>query len=266
MVDPAGDDGLVGVAFQEIDDDLLAYAGDEHGPPSGTRPELADANPAGAFFVPFSLAIPMELDLDSAVLVRVDLLSGRSHDDGGLHAVHDRAGGGPFGAEVHFGRDAEKLVVVFQAGRTREPFLDHLGLRAELEGFHHEVVPVETVQVVLFERKPETGRQPWAGAFARGRVAEDRRLLEPHLCQGLAPFDLFVGSGIVVDLGFPFALGLVVAGQIEGGALEIVIPQGGRAGAHPPGQHESGHELLIDRQAVGGIEYQAGISPESGRS
>ena len=31
----AGDDGLIGIAFQEIDDDFLADAGDEHATPVG---------------------------------------------------------------------------------------------------------------------------------------------------------------------------------------------------------------------------------------
>src|SRR5438045_8631150 len=47
VVDAAGDDGLVGVAFEELDDDLLADARDRDAAPGLAGPGLGDADPGG---------------------------------------------------------------------------------------------------------------------------------------------------------------------------------------------------------------------------
>ena len=57
-----GDDRLVAVAVQVIDDHLLANPRDRHVSPVGTRPVLRDPYPAGTELIVTSLAIPGELD------------------------------------------------------------------------------------------------------------------------------------------------------------------------------------------------------------
>ena len=84
VVDPAGDDGPVGIAFQEVDDDFLANAGDCYSAPALAGPRVGDAYPAGAVLVGFTVAVPVELDLDLPVLVGPDLFAGFADDDGGL--------------------------------------------------------------------------------------------------------------------------------------------------------------------------------------
>src|SRR6185437_13834819 len=82
VVDAAGDDGPVGVPLQEVDDHLLADARDVHRPPLRARPGLRHANPAGASLVRHAVAVPVELHHHAAVVVGVDLVAARSHDDG----------------------------------------------------------------------------------------------------------------------------------------------------------------------------------------
>src|SRR5262249_12836225 len=56
--DAADDDRLVGVAFQETDQHLLADARDVQGAPLLAGPGRGDADPAGAFGVALALAVP----------------------------------------------------------------------------------------------------------------------------------------------------------------------------------------------------------------
>src|SRR4051812_2018973 len=58
--DPAEDDRPVGVALLEVDDDLLTDL---------RRRRIGDADPTRAVLVVPALAVPVELDLDAAVLV-----------------------------------------------------------------------------------------------------------------------------------------------------------------------------------------------------
>ena len=89
VVDPAGDDRLIGVAFQEIDDDLLADTRDHDAAPALPGPDLGHPYPAGAGLVRLAVAVPVELDLDPTVLVRPDLLARLADDDGGLGTLDD---------------------------------------------------------------------------------------------------------------------------------------------------------------------------------
>ena len=99
VVDHADDDRLVGVAFEMVDDHLLADPRPERGPPAPAGGELRDADPAGALLVVLPLAVPVELDLHPAVLVGVELLTRRADDDGGLRAGDDRLGRDPLRPE-----------------------------------------------------------------------------------------------------------------------------------------------------------------------
>src|SRR5713226_939011 len=69
VVDAAGDDGAVGVAFEEFDDDFLADAGNVDGAPVFAGPGLGDADPAGTVFVLLTEAVPVELDFHAAVFI-----------------------------------------------------------------------------------------------------------------------------------------------------------------------------------------------------
>ncbi len=75
VVDAAGDDRLVRIPFQEVDDHLLPDARVEHDPPLLARPSLRHTHPAGAVLVVLAVAVPVKLDLHAAVLVGVDLVT-----------------------------------------------------------------------------------------------------------------------------------------------------------------------------------------------
>jgi hypothetical protein len=93
VVGAAGDDGLVGVALEEIDDDLLSDAGNGDMAPSGAGPVLGDADPAGGGFVAGAMAIPGKPDGDAAMGVGVDFLARGARDMGDLGAVDQGFGG-----------------------------------------------------------------------------------------------------------------------------------------------------------------------------
>ncbi len=88
VIDPAGNDRLVRVALQEINDDLLADARDHHAAPILAGPGLSDPHPAGTGLVGLAVAVPVELHLDPSVFVGPDLLAGFADDDSGLRTPH----------------------------------------------------------------------------------------------------------------------------------------------------------------------------------
>ena len=99
VVDAADDDRLVGIAFQEIDDHLLADARNVDRAPLLAGPGRADAHPAGAVGVVLALAVPVELHFHAAVLVGEDLFAARADHDRRLRVPDDaRASGVAAGA------------------------------------------------------------------------------------------------------------------------------------------------------------------------
>src|SRR5690606_13636570 len=134
--------------------DFVPDTRDEHRAPARPRPELAYSDPAGAFFVLLPLAVPVELDLDAAVLVRVDLLSLRPHHDGGLRAADRRPRSGPARSVLGFHGDTSEIV------RVRRPFRltggGHAGMIPALPGAVAErrqqvVLVVQVLDVTVFQ-------------------------------------------------------------------------------------------------------------------
>ncbi len=82
VVDTADNEGAVGIAVEECDDDLHPDPWDERRAEAWSGPRVHDPHPTRAFLVRarLMLAVPMELHLNAAVLVRVDLLV-RGADD-----------------------------------------------------------------------------------------------------------------------------------------------------------------------------------------
>ncbi|MNN80131.1 hypothetical protein D3C81_1968340 [compost metagenome] len=76
----SGNDRLVAIAVQEVDDHFLPDARDRHMAPGRARPVLRHADPARAVFVVLAQPVPRKLDLYAPVLVAIDLFIGRAHD------------------------------------------------------------------------------------------------------------------------------------------------------------------------------------------
>src|SRR5579875_337192 len=93
VVDAAGDERPIGVAFEKADHDFLADAGQKKRSPLLAGPSLGHADPAGTLLIVLAELVPMELHDDAAVLIGPDLLAGFAHHGGGLGAVNDGARG-----------------------------------------------------------------------------------------------------------------------------------------------------------------------------
>src|SRR2546423_7732057 len=88
IVDAASDNGLVRIAFQEVDNHLLADARNADRTPPLAGPWMRHTNPARAVLIPLPLAVPVELHLDASILVRIDFFPGRPYRNGRLRAMH----------------------------------------------------------------------------------------------------------------------------------------------------------------------------------
>src|SRR5580765_8170192 len=75
---------------------------------------MRDADPAGAVFVLFSFAVPVELHFHAAVLVGVNLFAGGPDDDGGLAALDEGLRRDALRPERYRGRDAFEAVSITQ--------------------------------------------------------------------------------------------------------------------------------------------------------
>src|SRR5690606_16771235 len=87
VVEAAGDQRLVGVAFEEADQHFHANPGDGDAAVAVAGPVAGDSEPATGLVVGLAMAVPVELDFDAAVLVAVDFFVVWAGDDGGLGAV-----------------------------------------------------------------------------------------------------------------------------------------------------------------------------------
>src|SRR5690554_6789530 len=88
VVGSSGDDGLVRVAVQEADDDLVADSGQGHEAVLTTGPALGHAQPGAAVFVVLRVSIPRESYFHPAILIAVDFFPFRAGNEGHLGAVH----------------------------------------------------------------------------------------------------------------------------------------------------------------------------------
>ena len=195
VVDAAGDDRLVGVAFEEADDDLLADARNLDMAPVLAGPGLRDANPAGAVFVGLVVTIPVEVHLDPAILVGPDLLAGGADHHGGLRPLHHGLGRAAQRAKGLLGVGAGELALELATAAT-----------AALQGFLRDVIARAHHQVfTVLVGAAEAGK---AEQVARGDAAHAAADFDA-LVQALQGLDtvarvllaiaaLHVGTGIVV--------------------------------------------------------------------
>ena len=86
VVQTAGDQWLVRVAFQKTDQYFHADARDGHAAPVVAGPAAGHPQPAAGVGIGLAFAVPVELDLDPALFVAVDFFAGRAGDYGGLGA------------------------------------------------------------------------------------------------------------------------------------------------------------------------------------
>src|ERR1035441_7298124 len=86
VVDGAGDERAIGVAFQELDYNLVADAGPEMGPARRDRKTLREPNPAGTVFVVLAETVPEKLGVNASVLVEETFFAALDGHNGGLRS------------------------------------------------------------------------------------------------------------------------------------------------------------------------------------
>ena len=182
------------------DDHLHPHAGNELHAELGPGERLRHPDPAGALLILLAIAVPVELHLDAAVLVGVDLLTGGPHDQGRLHGARRprRIPGRP---PHRVTRHRLERVLVFEGlrrlgrrlvGSTDAGPMDHLGEQVFLAAFCGIGVRLDLERVARRE----------AAARARARGDAGRRLLrlDPHLRRGVAVGLLLIKAGVVEKL------------------------------------------------------------------
>src|SRR5262249_14909269 len=92
VVHAADDDGQIRIAVLEGNDDFLSDARPEEGAVSIARPDLGDTHPAGAAGVDRPVTVPVEMDLDPAILIDKHRLPGGAGYRGRLWSGNDRPG------------------------------------------------------------------------------------------------------------------------------------------------------------------------------
>ncbi|KAI1695677.1 hypothetical protein Ddc_21103 [Ditylenchus destructor] len=115
VVDAAGDQRLVGIAFDEIDHHFLPDAGGSDTPPSPCRPRAATRGSSRSW--PSSRLprqVPVELHFHAAVTCREDLLAAGAGHDGRLRTGRHRLGRAALGPELLVRRDGAEMAA--QAG------------------------------------------------------------------------------------------------------------------------------------------------------
>src|SRR5260370_10255471 len=162
VVYAASDNRLVGVAFEEVHNDFLADAGNEDGAPVGAGPRLGDADEAGGVFIVFAFAVPMELDFHAAEFIGKNLLTFWTDHDGGLRALHERAGSGAQRPKLDSDRDAGKGIGVARTGTAG--IGDSGALEGRVSAGREDISAVLIATLTFGDGKTEAGGKGTGGA------------------------------------------------------------------------------------------------------
>src|SRR5690554_3596384 len=248
VVQTAGDQGLVGVAFEEADQNLHADARDGDAAPVVAGPAAGHPQPAAGVGVGLALAVPVELDLDPAPFVTVDFFAGGAGDHGGLLAQHPGLGMAQGWAVRGVpGGGLEVIAIALSEGCFPLPLrgrggiigarrfcagyglFQNLGLFAFVVngGDQPEVVPA--VSRVALEFEEVAAAQGRLVAVAGSLAVVAAVTLEAALGQVLAAGAVGEAAGVVVvfQVGQLFTAGL--AFQQQAGLLVVVVAAGDAA-------------------------------------
>ena len=128
VVDAAGDDGTVRVAFHELHQHFLADARQLDRAEAFPRKAGRDPDPAGGPLVVRAAPVPVEAHLDPAIRIAVDLLAAQARDDGRLDALDADLAVPLLRHEAGLRRDGPEPGGVFQAAFFRSLVAEHGGL------------------------------------------------------------------------------------------------------------------------------------------
>ena len=245
IIDPARDDRLIRITFEEINDHLLPDPGDLDEAPARPGPGRADADETAGILILFPQPVPVELHFDPRVFVGEDLCPGGADHNGGLRPLHHRLRGLTLRAIGQIGRG--KGDHHLEPGRCPFPgavlAVPHL-----IVGPQHQIFGIfrlarEFVELERYPR-PQPGKRPFGfGAAVRGLF-----FLAPDQRQRFAWGAFHVIAGIVI--GFPrrqqMRKGLIRFGhQIKGGFFKVVVGVNIHPLPHP------GHGMPVGDDIIG---------------
>ena len=183
-------------------------------------PRAGHPNPRARVLVLCTVTIPIELDFDPAVFVRVNLLTRRTGDD---CPVRLRRG---------FGRFPRRTIICICAGR------DHLKLVAVIKRRHavrqsaKGAVADSRYQIVgqtrpgrIIQCKDASGAQVRRVAGAEGGVTLHHLAFRSRCCLGLGISLLRVSRG-VVHFTPPLGAGFLFHQELTGAGLRVIIAPG----------------------------------------
>ena len=225
-----GDDRLVAVAVQVIDDHLLANPRDRHVPPVGTCPVLRDPYPAGTELIVTSLVIPGELDFHPPPLVAMDLFPCRADYRRDLRTIDTRPRqrcGTPFDV---LGYQFGAQVVAHPQRGVGGLFLLAGILGAAMDHPHRPPPGVEVGTRMTFQGKGVARDQPRVVAADRCHPCIAPMSSEAAFAERPARAAPLVATGVVVALvGRALMLERLASEMmllVVGRALEAVVPLG----------------------------------------
>jgi len=257
VVQATADQWLVGVAFEKVHQHFHADARDGDGAVAVAGPAGGDPQPAAGLVVTLAFAVPMELHLDPAVLVGVDLFSGRAGNHRGLAAQRPRLGVFQGGAEEHLPGGGEKAVAVAlleavaRIAVAADRFLQHLGLLAFVAdlGQQPEVIPFLARVIGQFKKMPADQSRFIAPAF--GLQVVGAMAFQSVLAEEFAPGTVGEAPGIVVILQFRFldlGFGLIGGLHLQARLFEVVVTPGDTIGARLDPDLESLDHRIVRHQ------------------
>src|SRR6516162_6148036 len=109
VVNRAGDDRSIGVAFEKFDNDFLADARDKYRAPILPGPGLRDARPNRGVFIGGTVAVPVKLNFNPPEFVGQNFFAGLTDDNPSLRTLDARFGRGAGWAKNAVGRDRGEI-------------------------------------------------------------------------------------------------------------------------------------------------------------
>ena len=260
VVDAAGDDRVVGVAVDVLDDDLHADARDHHAAPAIAGPGLAHAAAHRLGVV----EVPVEADQHAAVVVAVDVRpAARAVGDhrGRLGPAHRRARRAPLGrAGLARGDQGVEALVRLPArapgavvGRREDVARRDAGERLADQG------GVGRLRDLEGHPGRERGGPPARdGPRAAGALGVERLLGHPPAL-GVVAVAARIGRHLGAEAGHAGCRAVEL--QRLGRLLEVVVDQPDRSADVAPGRRPGG-EALRHRAVVGlGLEHLVAAAP-----
>nr|GFA03612.1 hypothetical protein [Tanacetum cinerariifolium] len=256
VIQAAGNQRLVGVAFEKGDQHFHANPRQIDGSQVLARPVGRHAHPAAGLVVGLPFPVPEKLHLHPAVLIGVNLLAFGACHDGALGAEY-------FGfwmfqrrAVVNVpGGCAEAVAITLMKTRlevtnvTCDNLLKHLRLFAFVEDFGQQPQVIPCRVGVPGQCEKVTGHQPWLIAAAFGQPEVAAVAFQGAVGQLPASLTVNEAAGIVVIFQVWNGRACGSAFQLEPRLGEVVVAPGGAAGARIEAQPEALDNLAVRHQS-----------------